>query len=257
MIRTMQQVGVLATTVLLGCGSGSKSDKTVTLDLTVVEFEPGSDVDTPFEGAEVCVADTSNCATSDVDGIAQLEIPANSELALLVTAEGYTPTLTPQTTSDQDINGQLTPLLSDETVTLLAGVLNTPYPPGDNGIVAISVLTAPVTGSNNGIAGVTITPHPEATVFYLDENEFPTRDLSTTTAPSGAGGLIEVAPGTWEIELGGTASNCVIVAGWPGSTDNSVRFPVRAGFITEGFVTCDPVASTLRFESAASSSAVV
>ncbi|MGB8332367.1 MAG: hypothetical protein WCE62_19745 [Polyangiales bacterium] len=239
----MQRVGVLATVVVLGCGN-SESDKTVTLDLTVVEFDPGSDEDTPFEGAEVCVADTSNCATSDADGIVQLEIPANAELELLVTAEGYTPTLTPQTTSDQDITTQLTPLLSDQTATLLAGVLNTPYPLGDNGLAAISVLTAPVTASNNGIAGVTLTPDPGATVFYLDENEFPTRDLSATTAPSGAGGLIEVAPGTWELDLGGTASNCVIVAGWPGSTDSSVRLPVRAGFVTQGFVTCDPVAST-------------
>ncbi len=169
--------------------------------------------------------------------------PPTRKLELLITAAGYTPTLTPQTTTDQDITTQLTPLLSDETVTLLAGVLNTPYPPGDNGLVAISVLTAPVTASNNGIAGVTLTPDREAATYYLDENEFPTRDLSATTAPSGAGGLIEVAPGTWELELGGTASNCVVVAGWPGSTDRSVRLPVRAGFITQGFVTCDPVAS--------------
>jgi len=232
---------VLALLFLLGCSSSSESDETVMLDLSVVEFEPGADMDTPFEGAEVCVADTSECATSDADGMARLEIPANSELELLVTANGYAPTLTPQTTADQDITTQVTPLLSDATATLLAGVLDTPYPPGNNGLVAVSVLTAPITDNNNGIGGVTLTPDRAAVTYYLDENEFPTRDLSATTAPSGAGGLIEVVAGTWELELGGTASNCVVVAGWPGSTESSVRVPVRAGFITQAFVTCDPV----------------
>lgn len=57
---------------LVGCGdsngagtggTGGSSD-TVMIDLSVIEFEP-SGADPPFEGAEVCVADTTNCATSD------------------------------------------------------------------------------------------------------------------------------------------------------------------------------------------------
>ena len=250
-MRDMKLVNVLMCVAwtLVGCGESTNdgsggtggSSATVMIDLSVLQFEPGTNVDPPLEGAEVCVENTTNCVTSDAAGMARLEIPANSELALLVTADGFGPTVTPQTTTDQDITTQVAPLLADATVTLLAGVLNTPYPPGANGLVALSVLTAPITDNNNGIPGVTLTPDREAAVYYLDENEIPRRDLSATTAPSGAGGLIEVAPGTWELELGGTASNCVVVAGWPGSTESSVRLPVRAGFITQGFVTCDPV----------------
>jgi len=230
---------IVGALMFIGCGD-SGSGGTVSIDLSVIEFEPDGS-DPPFEGAEVCVSDTTNCATSDADGMVTLEIPANSEIVFEVTADGYGPTLTPQTTTDQDITTQLTPLLSDEVLGLLAGVLNTPYPPGDNGLVALSVLTAPIDAADNGIPGVTITPDRQAITYYLDENEFPSRDLTATTAPSGAGGLIEVAPGTWELALGGTASNCVVVAVWPGSGENTVRLPVRAGFITQGFVTCDPV----------------
>jgi hypothetical protein len=55
-----------------------------------------------------------------------------------------------------------------------------------------------------------------------------------------ASGYIELAPGTWEIALGGTAANCVIVAGWPGGGADSVRFPIQDGFFTQAIVTCDP-----------------
>lgn len=214
---------------------------TVQLDLQVIEFEPGASMDPPLEGAEVCVADTSNCNTSDSEGMVMLDVPANSELELLVTAEGYGPTLTPLTTSEDDVDGQVTPLLTDEVLTVLAGALGTPYPPGGDGLIAVSVLTEPITAQDNGIAGVTLTPDSSATVYYLDENEIPRTDIGATTEPSGAGGLIEVAPGTWELTLGGTASNCAVVSGWPGSDSTTVRLPVRAGHITQGFVTCQPV----------------
>jgi hypothetical protein len=48
------------------------------------------------------------------------------------------------------------------------------------------------------------------------------------------------SPGEYEITLGGTASNCVVVSGWPGSDDDSIRLPVRAGFFMQAFVACDP-----------------
>lgn len=82
---------------LSGCSDSDDGGGTATvqLDLQVIEFEPGADTDPPFEGAEVCVADTTNCGTSDGDGMVTLQIPANSERELLVTAEGYGPTPTP------------------------------------------------------------------------------------------------------------------------------------------------------------------
>lgn len=237
LIRALAIVFALA---FAGCGDDSNDAGTVTVALTVVEFEPLT-TDTPLEGAEVCVADTTNCATSDADGMASLEVPANAEIVFEVTATGYGATLTPQTTTDQDVATQLSPLLADSVVELLAGILGTPYPFGESGVIAISTLVEPVGADGNGIAGVTYTPDQTLTSFYLDQDEIPRLEATATAEPSGAGGFIEVAPGTYEVTLGGTASNCVVVAGWPGSGAGSVRLPVRAGFITQGIVTCDPV----------------
>ena len=244
MLRIICRVALLFVLAVAGCSDSdgdSQEPDTVQLDLEVIEFEPGTSVDPPLEGAEVCVADTGNCAISDTEGMVTLEIPADSEIELLVTADGYAPTITPQTTTDQDITTQVTPLLTDAVATVLSGALGAPYPPDGTGVVAVSVLTAPIDDQDNGIAGVTLTTSGSETLFYLDENEIPRSDLSATTEPSGAGGLIDVPPGTVELTLGGTATNCVIVAGWPGGDAMSVRLPVRDGYFTQGFVTCDPV----------------
>ena len=223
----------------MGAGGTGGSSDTVTIDFTVIAFEPGEDdVDVP--GAEVCVADTTNCATTDAEGSVVLTLPANSEVALTVIAEGFTPTLTAQTTTDVDLTMLQTAVLTDTLAALLAGVLNTPYPLGDTGLIAVSALTVPITANDNGIAGVTYSLGEEE-AYYLDENGFPTFDLTATTEPDGVGGYVELSPGEYEIAWGGTASSCVIVSGWSGSDDSSIRLPVRAGFFTQAFVSCDPV----------------
>ena len=255
--RVVMVVVLGSASALIGCGSsneestggtpgggGSGGDgggATVQLAVQVIAFEPGLDMNVPFEGAEVCLADTDNCDTSDAEGNIELEVPAGSELELLVNAADFSPVLTPIATADEDLADLLAPIISEATLTLLAGALGTPYPPVGTGYLAVSAVVAPIADVANGIAGITMTPTEEAAVYYLDENEFPTYDISATTEPAGVGGLVEVAPGTWELELGGTASNCVIVEGWPGSTATSARFPIREGYFTQGFVTCDPV----------------
>ena len=247
MERTMLVVAstLVGALTLFGCGdsggagsggTGGSSDS-VTIELTVIAFEPGEDdVDVP--GAEVCVADTTNCATTDVEGSVVLTLPANSDVALTVIAEGFTPTLTAQTTTDVDLTMLQTAVLTDTLAALLAGVLGTPYPLGGTGLIAISALTVPITANDNGIAGVTYSLGEEE-AYYLDENGFPTFDLMATTEPDGAGGYIELSPGEYEIAIGGTASNCVAVSAWLGSDDSSIRLPVRAGFFTQAFVSCE------------------
>lgn len=232
-----------------GCGEsggdtgagGSGPPATVTVEFAVIDFQPGQP-NIPFEGAQVCVLDSTNCATSDAEGLATLEAPANAETGFEVTAEGYSPTIAPQTTSDEDLT-TLTAILSDTLAGSLAALLGTPYPPDGTGILAISAVTAPIADDENGIPGVTFTADRTAISYYLDENELPSLDLTETTTPSGAGGYIELEPGTVEVSLGGTASNCVVVSGWPGSDASSLRLPIRDGFFTQAFVTCDPVAA--------------
>ena len=125
----------------------------------------------------------------------------------------------------------------------MAAVLGTSYPLEDTGLVAISAVVAPITDDDNGVPGVTYTPDRTATSYYLDENEIPSLDLDATTFPSGVGGFIELEAGTIEVAVGGTAMNCVVTSGWAGTNASSLQVPVREGFITQAFVTCDEVAA--------------
>lgn len=241
-LRRSTILTIIAALAVTGCGESSDQSApaaTVGFELEVIAFEPGED-DLTVSGAEVCVADTSNCGTTDANGLVELTLPANSEVTLTVTADGYSPVLSPQLTPDVDSTEIRTALLTESVTMLLAGVLGTPYPFEDVGAIAISALTAPITASDNGIPGVTCVLGNEAT-YYLDENGFPSFDLTATTRPDGVCGYVEMAPGEYEISLGGTASNCAPISAWPGSGPDSIRLPVRAGFFTQAFVACDAV----------------
>lgn len=237
------------TTVLLGlavvgCSDDGNNDVpggTVTFELEVIEFVPDV-ADVAIEGVEICVIDTTNCEMTNANGLATLTLPANSEVTLRIDKSGYAPTVSPQTTKDLDVTGIRTAVLSDATSALMAGVLGTAYPLGDTGVIAISALTDPATADDNGIAGVTFALAQEPT-YYLDENGFPSFDLSATTSPDGVGGYIELPPGVHEITVGGTASNCNLLSAWPGTTEDSIRLPVAAGAFTQAFIVCDAVAT--------------
>lgn len=233
---------MIATMAVAGCGESSNDSPpaaTVSFELEVIAFEPGED-DVTVSGAEVCVEDTSNCGTTDADGQVVLTLPANSEVTLTAIAEGYSSVLSPQITTDVDATEIRTALLTESVTELLAGVLGTQYPFEGVGAIALSVLTAPTTANDNGIPGVTCDLATEAT-YYLDENGFPSFDLAATTRPDGVCGYVELAPGEYEVTLGGTASNCTPISAWPGSSADSIRLPVRAGFFTQAFVVCDEV----------------
>jgi len=104
-----------------------------------------------------------------------------------------------------------------------------------------------------GFAGVTFTPMgPTSDAvgerFYYDvATEQYSLDLEATTGapsanllPLAEGGFTEVAPGEQQFEFGGTIGDCSLVSwGWPGDTPNTIRVPVRDGYITYGSMVCD------------------
>ncbi len=236
------QVALLLGAVLAAVGCSDSDDDgtaTVTVSLRVIQFEPGG-ADTGIPDVEVCVSDLPDCDTTDEDGFVTLEVPANEELAFEAVGEGFVSTLQPQTTTDQNLSGIVIPMLTVDLFAAFSLVVGVPYPPDGVGVVGISALVAPTSDPDNGIAGITFTTDTNGIPYYLDENEVPSLTLTETTVPSGAGGLLEVAPGEVEVELGGTASNCVLASAWPGANASSIRFPIEAGFLTQVFVTCDP-----------------
>lgn len=228
----------IITVCAVGCGSST--EQTVQFRMDVIAFEPDSG-DVPLEGVEVCVRDTDNCEMSDAAGFVTLTLPANSEITLTVMKDGYTPTLSPQLTTTEDVDEVRTALIDDATSQALAVFLGTPYPIVD-GAIAISALVEPLRQDDNGIAGIRYSTEGYDP-YYLNESGFPTFDLDATTEPDGAGGFVELEPGVYEVAVGGEASNCEVASAWPGSSDDTIRVPAEAGFFTQAFIACDPVSA--------------
>jgi hypothetical protein len=90
-----------------------------------------------------------------------------------------------------------------------------------------------------GLAGATLELDAATGVpFYSDEEWNWNPDLTATTL-LGRGGFTEVTPGEVQVNVGGTAGRCVpFFFGWPGRAENSVRLPVREGYVTVVNVGC-------------------
>lgn len=235
--------GSTATSVRLPVEDGSVTFsfvfcETVGVDVNVAGAEVPFGESVPLEGAEVCQDGTDNCATTDADGVASLQIPGNEEFAYAVTATSeYFPLLSPQVS---DSNTPLSPTLTlflEATLISFSALLDTEWPP-TSGTVGMVVYENPFPEAV-GIPGVSFeliegTGQP----FYLDESGLPTTML-TETQDSGSGGFIEASEGTLEIGLTG-AQNCERpFNAWPGSEPDQFRVPSRTGFLTVPAVWCD------------------
>ncbi|MEM8606690.1 MAG: hypothetical protein AAGF92_06270 [Myxococcota bacterium] len=235
MYSTRRWLGFLSVALLVACGSGDS--EWVALEIDVVEFAPSSD-DVPVAEVEVCEFETSNCETTDDAGFVTIQLPVSSEVTLSVIKEGYTPTLSPQVTRDEDVDGLRTAIIRESTTQALALTLGIPFPL-EGGVIAISAVTPPVRRQDNGLAGATFAVDGVAP-YYLDEIGFPTFAADATSEPDGVGGYVELANGVYEITIGGVDEPCGVISAWPGRTPRSIRVPVAAGFITQAFVACGP-----------------
>jgi len=201
-----------------------------TVQLTMYVVEPveglGVILDGPrLEGAEVCQTETEppNCVTTDVNGEARLVVPRDKEISYTATKEDYAPFLNGVVTERS--KGQATFMLSDAQVEALADDLGIEYPL-TGGIVALRVFPR--------MAGVTFAVDDETAVgYYVDEAGAVRLDLTATTS-KGDGGFLEVPPGVYQIDFGGTATTCIPGRGWQGDAENQIKVPVKVGHITFG-----------------------
>ena len=234
-------------------GTGGSVPPPVSLFVTVVETIP---VDSdglvpegdpalnapPLAGVKICESDTVNCVTSNVDGKAVLELPVNQEVAVTMEKDGYVPVIfayLTDTTFGGD-QGHYKPS-NENSAVLFTEHLALAYPLQGGTII---VTTFPAT-----TAGVTFDLVDETNeAFYFDaESRRYSFDLDATTGdpmpwnlPLAMGGFAELSPGEYEIEFGGAADGCVgSRLAWPGRTMNSIRLPVKEGFVTFGSIGCN------------------
>ncbi|MGB5695718.1 MAG: hypothetical protein WBM46_08710 [Polyangiales bacterium] len=183
-----------------------------------------------MEGVKVCLVDSDVCVLTDAVGSATSQAPVGQELSATFEKEGYASYVVP-VVIPADPAVLTFGMATVERWEALHDLVMSPFPlEGTGDIVVVST---------PGFAGATL-DLGDATgkVYYYNEEGNWDADLPATTS-YGWGGFTEVSPGEVQVDFGGTAEGCIPTVGWPGDVENSVRMPIRAGYITDVFVSCN------------------
>ena len=213
-----------------GGAGGEGGAETVELTLTLVVGATGADRP-PLEDAEFCETDTENCEMTDANGQATIEVvvPADRRISYTYTKVGYLSVLYSDVVDETLFTDRVHWTLTDAEMKRLSDLVMTPYPYEGTGSLVVSVGLIGATFEIVGASGKG---------FYNDAQGDPSLDLDSTIA-NGAGGFVEVAPDEVEVRLGGTATNCTPLSAWPGSEANTIKTPIKAGFVSWSSMTCD------------------
>jgi len=233
-------VWVLALVVLAigGCNDVYTPEPSVTMTVRVAEtHREGEELDhTKLEGAEICPTHTNECVLSDSSGNAILELPVDEEISYTVTKDGYEAHLRVDVTDESFVTSPRINMWNDELIAEWYDTVMSSYPLTNEGSVLIGVRSrsAGVTS-----AGVTFDLKMASAKRFYSIDAFTGNVDAEATTEFGQGGFVEVPAGEYEIEIGGTASACDPRLGWPSEKENRIRFPIRAGYLTELNVVCD------------------
>jgi len=189
----------------------------------------------PLEGVELCETGTSNCQTTNANGEAKLWLPVG-ETSFTKTKDDYGSYLVPLVVPVEGLR-HASRMGTEEVLETLHEDVMSPYPMGDVGRVSIDVLPG-VEGATFDLFDATAGKLTVKT-YYSDEGPTWRLDLTATTT-TGGGGFLEISPGEYQAQFGGTVDECTPgPTGWPGLfLPNSVRFPVREGHITQFGASC-------------------
>lgn len=235
---------------LLGCGEeggpagtgGAGGMSTVTRIMVVHGWSPVQGFLDVLEGVKICATDTNDCVRTNDEGRATVQIPIDQEFSFTWDKNGYHPLLVPDF---QPEGLQLFPEIGLGTEERLAGLhelVLSPYPMEGTGSLMVFLVDSRFSLMSSGCAGIAgrtfELSNTEGKAYYYDEEGNWDTSL-TETSCWGWGGFTEVLPGEVQIEIGGNAESCVVLHGWPGTVPNSVRMPVRAGYLTEVWVDCE------------------
>jgi hypothetical protein len=191
----------------------------------------------PLEGVEVCENATSNCARTHANGQATILLPIRQEVSYTLTKNGYTSSLQAEVTDPSDVGTGTTQTISpkitmwsDELRSNWFERLSSPYPQRGTGTIYVFMNPA-IEGATFELIGAT------GKAFYEAALDDPRLGLEATTS-MGTGGFVEVGPGEFQIEFGGTATRCLPIRAWPGDSRNRIRVPVEAGHFSVASVAC-------------------
>jgi hypothetical protein len=220
---------VCLSTLALGCAEPVDA---VTLSVSVVEYRGGGENDPgiALQDARVCETDADNCVRTDARGRATLSLPGHSEVSYTVEKEGYDRVLQPDVTDADFLDDVKVSLWPDELAKDWYEMAGSRYPLTSSGDVHI-LIRPPTPGATVDLVDAS------GDRYYAEVWGSPNPELEATTAVGNAG-FVGIAPGEFQVELGGTARVCVPLLSWPANTANRIRFPVRAGYLTIVSVSC-------------------
>jgi hypothetical protein len=216
---------------IAGCNDVRFTPETATLDLVLTVGGLGEDFGKALDGVQVCESEAANCEQSDANGDVSIELPVGAEVIYTLEKQGYALYLTPDVVS---LGGSRyrQPLPPDDYMAAQHGGVGSPYPMRFTGTILIS--TDGLAGATFDLVGATGKP------FYATEawEENWSTDLTATTS-TGMGGFTEVTPGEdYQVKVGGAAQRCVPLRAWPSEDEDTIRVPVREGYISRAFVRC-------------------
>ncbi|MBT8452446.1 MAG: hypothetical protein KJO40_10805 [Deltaproteobacteria bacterium] len=215
-----------------GTGGDGGAD-TVTITAFVSGWDPELGSTGALEGVAICQTDTTNCVSTDAGGNAAVEVPAAQEASYTMDLEGYGSYLDPVLLSEAQ--AVALPMATDDRFSDMHGLVMSPYPMEGTGSIFVELVDDPIAGATFELSSGAGQP------YYWDEDKNWDAELSATTS-TGGGGFTEVAPGEYQIEIGGAATNCVLTPkGWPGDSPNTVRVPVREGYLTRAVLICEEI----------------
>jgi len=220
-----------------GGTGGSGGAETTSISGVFTGWDPLQGPLGPLEGVEICETDTDNCVLTDAEGAATLQMPTDEETSVTVTKEGFAQYLIPMVLSEAPAPIPFG-MATEQRIEDMHALVMSPYPMEGTGDISINV------PAGSAFAGATL-DLGDATgqVFYYDDQGNWDAELTASTTFEGPlGGFTEVSPGVVQVEIGGTAQNCIrllSISGWPGDVANSVRMPIREGYLTSVQVTCD------------------
>jgi len=195
-----------------------------------------------LEGVKVCATDTDDCVRTNDEGRATVQIPIDQEFSFTWDKDGYQPMLVSDFQPEGPQLFSEIGMPNEERIAGLHQLVLSPYPMEGTGSLIVFPLDSRFSLTSSGCAGISgrtfELSNAEGKAFYYDEEGNWDANL-TATSCWGWGGFTEVPPGDVQVEIGGNAANCAVHQGWPGTVKNSVRMPIRAGYLTEVWVDCE------------------
>lgn len=235
----------LTAVTLVGCsettgelnGGGTGGDggaNTATALFLVTEWTPVRGNIGAAVGVQICQTGTTNCVETGDLGSAFLEVPVDQEVSATMDKDGFNRVLNSFVVSEGG-SGFALGLATEQRIKDQHDLMGSPYPMQGTGMIFINTRAlagATLEGATLELIGTT------GERFYRDMDANFDPDLTATTA-LGGGGFLEVSPGQYVVEIGGTAENCVITQGWLGAADNTVKLPVLEDYMSVAVVACD------------------